>query len=381
MTKIGILTLPVGLNYGGILQAFVLQHVLREMGYQPLILNRAYPKYRLMASEVWGLFQYLLGQRSKPRIWPNAREREKMTRFTSQFIKQHIAVSSPIRSSNGLKEVLNKENISSLIVGSDQVWRKGYSVSTSNFFLDFASHRNDIKKIAYAASFGVDKWEFNPSNTKRYKQLAKLFDAISVREESAVVMCGKYLDVEACHVLDPTMLVDKSVYKGLALSPITTPSSGNLFCYLLDRTPQKMSLINQIAKEKSLIPFEILPKTYTEIKSTRELEDCALPPVEQWLRSFLDAEYVVTDSFHGTVFSILFNKPFVVIGNKFRGMARFESLLDFFGLEERFLPENDFSGYRHLIEKQIDYATIENTLNNNRNESLNFLRHNLNKRL
>lgn len=156
-----------------------------------------------MASEVWGLFQYLLGQRSKPRIWPNAREREKDDPVYITIYQATYSSIFTIRSSNGLKEVLNSKNISSLIVGSDQVMEKGLLGKYKQFFrfsiLPF--HRNDIKKIAHAKDHLVlTNGNLILQTTKRYKQLANSFDAISVREESAVVMCGKYLDVEACHV-------------------------------------------------------------------------------------------------------------------------------------------------------------------------------------
>lgn len=331
MAKVSILTQPLGTNYGGILQAFALQHVLREKGHEPLILNRVRPWYFKVASWGWGGVNYALGRRSKIRRWPNASELKVITKHTSQFIEQHISISEPIGSTMGLRRKTEEVGIEAVIVGSDQVWRKAYSPCIDNYFLDFLSGNNEVKKIAYAASFGIDEWEFGKKETEYYSLLAQEFDAISVREDTAVIMCRDYLGVEAKHVLDPTMLVDKDVYENLAMTPVTQPSKGNLFCYVLDRTPEKISLVEQIAKERELIPFELLPKKrFAQIKSNKELEECILPPVEQWLRSFVDSEFVVTDSFHGTVFSILFNKPFVVIPNVCRGITRFTSLLKIF---------------------------------------------------
>jgi hypothetical protein len=329
MAKVGILTQPLGTNYGGILQAFALQHVLREMGHQAIILNRVRPWYFKVAHWGWGSLNYLLGKRHKIRMAPNAKELDVITQHTSRFIKENISITNPIDSTRMLKEFVNNEQFGAIIVGSDQVWRKAYSPCMPNYFLDFLSGNEQIKKISYAASFGIDEWEFGKKETKYYKELAQEFDAISVREDSAVKLCREYLGVNATHVLDPTMLVDKSVYESLAMSPITHPSEGDLFCYILDRTPQKMSFVDKVAKEKSLNSFELLPKrTFAEIKSNKELSDCVFSPVEQWLRSFIDAKLVITDSFHGTVFSILFNKPVIVILNDGRGTTRMASILD-----------------------------------------------------
>ncbi|MDD7438337.1 MAG: polysaccharide pyruvyl transferase family protein [Bacteroidales bacterium] len=367
MAKVGILTQPLGTNYGGILQAFALQYVLQEMGHEPLTLDRIRPWYFRMASLGWGGLNYILERRPKIRMWPNNEELKIITKHTSKFIEEHISITKPIGSTQGLKRTTKEEGIEAIVVGSDQVWRKAYSPCMSNYFLDFLSDNNQIKKIAYAASFGIDEWEFGKNETEYYKSLARKFDAISVREDSAVTLCRHFLGVEATHVLDPTMLVEKSVYERLASSPITRPSSGNLFCYVLDRTPQKMSLVDKVAEEKSLVPFELLPKKiFGEIKSNRELEDCILPPVEQWLRSFVDADFVVTDSFHGTVFSILFNKPFLTIGNESRGLARFFSLLNSFGLNERVISDDDFVGNNS---NDIDWNSVSERLNGMRASS------------
>ncbi|MDO5035637.1 MAG: polysaccharide pyruvyl transferase family protein [Porphyromonas sp.] len=369
MAKVGILTQPLGTNYGGILQAFALQYVLREMGYIPLILDRTRPWYFNVAYWGWHGFNYAIGRRPKFRSTPNTKELGVLTQHTSRFIKDHISITAPIGSTRGLGSVVKKEQLDVVIVGSDQVWRKAYSPCMPNYFLDFLFGNDNVKKIAYAASFGIDEWEFGKKETEYYSLLVKKFDAISVREDSAVELCQKYLGVEATHVLDPTMLVNRSVYESLAVSPITYPSKGNLFCYILDRTSQKMSFVAEVAKEKSLTPYELLPKkTFAEISSNRELDDCILPPVEQWLRSFLDAEFVITDSFHGTVFSILFNKPFLVIGNESRGLTRFTSVLNTFNLLDRLInPEI------HNPIDEIDWLKTNLALSDKTIKSIHFL--------
>ena len=122
------------------------------------------------------------------------------------------------------------------------------------------------------------------------------------------------------------------------------PSKGDLFCYILDRTPEKSRLIRKTATEQGLTPFEILPREYRNLPLGADLSTVVMPPVEQWLRSFMDAKYVITDSFHGTVFSILFEKPCIVIQNASRGNDRFQSLLKVFGSNLK-MGDNPFVNY------------------------------------
>ena len=161
--------------------------------------------------------------------------------------------------------------------------------------------------------------------------LAKEFNAISVREDTAVNLCLKYLSVNAEHVLDPTMLLSRQDYIDLIQNAKVPNNSGSLFAYVLDKTSSKMSLINQIAEDRRMKPYFI---DYLSLDFSKPIEQRIVPPVETWLRSFYDAEFVVTDSFHGCVFSIIFGKPFVALGNPDRGMSRFISLLKTFGLDD-----------------------------------------------
>lgn len=334
MSKVAILTQPLGPNYGGILQAFALQHVLREMGHQPITIDRRahLSPFFQAGSFMKGGLLWAMGRQSHIRRQPNAKERAMIYRHTHRFIHEHIVMSETIYSTETLRQYAVKEQFDAYMVGSDQVWRKAYSPCMPNFFLDFLPEESRAKRMAYAASFGVDKWQFSPRETKQYAALAKRFDAISVREDSAVGLCREHLGVKATHVLDPTMLVDRSVYEGLAMSRYAHPSKGDLFCYILDRTPEKMKQVKQIAEKKGLTPFELLPEPFCNRNETRP-EECVMPPVEQWLRSFMDAKYVITDSFHGTVFSLILGLNCTVAPNPRRGLSRFESLISMLDIQ------------------------------------------------
>lgn len=329
MSKVAILTQPLGPNYGGILQAFALQHILREMGHQPITIDRRGKQspLRATASLAKGGLLWMAGRQRRIRRWPSPKESETICRHTNRFVSEHIITSVPITTTDKLRRYTEQGEFDAYIVGSDQVWRKAYSPYLPNYFLDFLPEDSQAKRIAYAASFGISKWEFTEAETQLYSRLAKRFDLISVREDSAVALCREHLGVEVTHVLDPTMLVDRSVYEELAMSRYAHPSKGDLFCYILDRTPEKSQLIRETASEHGLTPFEILPREYRSLAPSDDLSEAVLPPVEQWLRSFMDAKYVITDSFHGTVFSILFEKPCIVIQNSSRGNDRFRSLL------------------------------------------------------
>ena len=123
---------------------------------------------------------------------------------------------------------------------------------------------------------------------------------------------------------------------------------------------------NKIAEEKKLIPFKVNSKVG---KGGLSLPEYIQPTVEEWIRGFYDAEFVVTDSFHACVFSILFNKPFIVYGNENRGLSRFTSVLNIFGLEERLLK--NLSEYRQFDE--IDWNRVNSLLEKKIKDSCKFL--------
>jgi hypothetical protein len=230
----------------------------------------------------------------------------------------------------------------------------------SDAYLRFAE-KFKVKRVAYAASFGIDEWDYTDEETARVRQLAQKFDAISVREDSGVELCKKYLGVHAEHVVDPTMLLDKADYVKLIEAANVPKSKGNLFEYVLDASAEKTEFINRVAADRGLTPFSVHNTNVENGDAPAEMR--VQPPVEQWLRAFLDAEFVVTDSFHACVFSIIFGKPFIAVGNAQRGNARFDSLFKMFGLEH------------HLITNVAEYSSdTDFTLDNDVEHRLSELR-------
>lgn len=369
--KIGILTLPLHTNYGGILQAYALQTVLERMGHDVCLIEKKRQPLRLplwKAPLSYGkrIIKNLTGHpypicfeqkinREEPLV------RQNTDKFVNKYIKRRFV--------DDFSEI-GKDDFDAIVVGSDQVWRPKYFIDgIENAYLMFAKGWN-IRRIAYAASFGTDKWEYSSEQTTSCRRLLKNFDAVSVRESSAVTLCREHLGVDVKRVLDPTMLLSTNDYMKLFDANGTPKSNGYLLCYIIDETPEKMSFVNKIAQERGLIPFRVNSKVENLIAP---LQERIQPPVEQWLRGFYDADFVVTDSFHACVFSILFNKPFFVLGNEKRGLSRFSSLLGMFGMENLLVTNKD------LNEKQndIDWARVMSLLAEEKKKAINFLNENL----
>ena len=373
--KIGILTLPLNANYGGILQAYALQSVLKQMGHEVWIVNRltrGMPLKMKILSLVRRLILRIIFHRNVVvRTWPTLKEERIMNQHTNRFIKENINTTELIGSERNFSH-LKKYSFDVIVVGSDQVWRPKYSPCLKNHFLHFIRTQNTTKRIAYAASFGVDNWEFSPKQTSECSNLAKLFAAISVREDSAVELCKKYLGVKAVQLPDPTLLLTKDDYVKLVEKDNIQRLEGTLLTYVLDLTAEKKVIIQKVINEIGLTPVSVMPENLFREVGVKKLNSCVSPPVTNWIRGFMDAEYVVTDSFHGTVFSIIFNKPFLAIGNSKRGMTRFASLLRLFGLEDRLILTTEDLDL-NMLKTPIDFAKINQILKINQNQAFAFL--------
>ena len=166
-------------------------------------------------------------------------------------------------------------------------------------------------------------------------------------------------------MLDPTLLLKASDYREIVTDAHLPQIDGNIVVsYLLDENELKHNLLNKVCKSMNAYQYNAkkgFPKKWKSQAS-----------VEEWLYGFSKAKYAVVDSFHGCVFSILFHVPFIVVGNKKRGMARFISLLSIFGLENRLVDEN-FSGDVSSL-TEIHWSKVDNILKVKRNESLDFLK-------
>lgn len=351
--KIAILSLVLHQNYGGILQSYALQTVLERGGHTVEVLNRA-PTYPSMNwKEVpKRIAKKLLGRDIV--VFKEARykrEAQTLNKAVWDFRKKYIHE----RIINDFSEI-QESDYDCIVVGSDQVWRPKYfkrqwGCGIENAYLSFTKGWN-IKRIAYGASFGVDEWEYTEEETRLCAEAAKMFDVITVREDSGVHLVKEYLHNNATCVLDPTMLLTKEDYITLIEDSDTSKSKGTLLTYILNGSKEKINFINKVAKERDLKTYSV---NHSFTKKTAPVNERVLPSIEHWLSGFHDAEFVITDSFHACVFSIIFDKPIIALGNAERGMSRFSSLLGMFDMKENLITSfDDYHAY-------IKYSTSNKT--------------------
>lgn len=377
--KIGIITQPLAINYGGLLQNYALQTILKRLGHDVYTINRIdIPE--IYVSNIFQKSRFFVNQIIK-RILGRPfnllyHEYNHIRKNCINFVCRNINLTETFKSQEDLLRLINEYDFDGYVVGSDQVWRPCYSLNIYNDFLDFCQDKINIKRIAYAASFGVKDWEFTDEGTKECSRLLRLFDAVSVRESSGMELCEKYLGVNAAHVLDPTLLLEKDDYIKLVEENKEPHCSGNLFCYILDNNEIIENAINDIERKMSLKSFQVkAEKNNPEHRRWNGLDDYVVPSPTKWLRAFMDTEIVFTDSFHGCVFSIIFNKQFWVIGNKDRGNARFESLLQLFGLEDRRINIEDVNKVNLSV--KIDWDRVNSIKEEWKKKSISFLKDNL----
>ena len=377
--RIAIMTQPLGHNYGGILQNFALTEVIKSLNHEATTINRIYQPRAIhkrflsvvknqTINRITGKYHYKISKDDKNYIYSE----------NILFMSKYINLSEEIDSNKKLKTYFSKKCFDVVIVGSDQTWRPKYSPSITNYFLDFIEN-NNIIKIAYAASFGTEFWEFTESQTKNCKELITKFNAISVREKSAIKLCKDNFGVVPEHVLDPVLLLNKEKYLSIIDNKRSVSSNGKkggLFSYILDSNHKKNNFISAISNLLNLESFKTQPNKKISDFDGMDLSDYRYPSIEEWLSSFNDADFIVTDSFHGTVLSIIFEKPFITIVNKERGASRFESFLSLLGLSHRMIYNlSDFD--ESLLINDIDYNSIKHKIEDLREASIDFLKTNL----
>lgn len=350
--KIGIVTQALANNYGGLLQNYALQQVLKKLGHDVKTIDYMYrmPMFLYLKFILKQILKIIF-RMGKAQFYTYKMCCHHRKSIVVDFVDNYISKTKTIHKYSS--KIVRDEQFDAIITGSDQVWRPKYNEYIEDMYLKFVP--DNICKVAYAASFGVDSWEYNPKQTKCCAKLAQRFNAISVRESSGVQLCKENLGVDAACVLDPTILAGAHVY-----SPLIKEKQGGdyLFAYILDITEEKKSSVVSFAKSKGLKAIIC------------SADRNAILSPEEWLSMIAHASIVITDSFHGTIFSILFHKEFLTIVNKSRGRTRFTSLLTPLRLESRM---GDLSQLQSIQQFLVDWEEVDNVLNDQRKKSMDFL--------
>lgn len=355
--RIGILTHPLHSNYGGILQNYALQEVLRKMGHDPITLRTGKITYILWAKRtVKSIVKKMKGSDASMPIVPFIYDKRQSG--IESFVKKYIKTTEKVfwYSSN----LIDKYQIEALCVGSDKSWAS-YFKRIDDMFFAFARNY-DIIKFSYAPSFGTDKWEFDTKQTEKCRELVKSFTGVSVREHSGVRLCKDYLHADAKWLVDPTLLLSVKEYCSLC-AHIKQREGDFIFAYILNYTDDKKKYIEKVSH--SLKKKVILLLAEKNVRSN--------DTVENWISLFRDAQFVITDSFHGTIFSIIFHKNFISLANPLRGTERFKSLSEMFSLDDNILmaiPDK-------YIQTKIDWTKIDEEIQKRQKESMKFIKDSL----
>lgn len=278
-----------------------------------------------------------------------------------RFAKKHYDISIPRRLNEF--EPLNW-HCEKFILGSDQLWNRYCLDDTRfHFFLDFVN--KDKVKIAYSTSFGHSKSFFPESEKAEVSRLLQEFDSLSVRESDGVDICRNDFHVKAELMIDPVFLCDKKIYDSVALETDSFSEKPYIFAYILDPNDEKREALMWLSKKLNIEYIVLLDGQATDKEQKKHImgdKNVLLQvEIEQWLWLMMDAQFVYTDSFHGTCFAVIYHKEFCTIKNDKRGESRFNSLMQMTGLEERLIEEQYIlRDLMLLLEKdKINYDIVD----------------------
>lgn len=255
-----------------------------------------------------------------------------------------------------------------IVVGSDQVWRPTQYNKYSDYkvyFLGFAP--SNVKKISYAASFGVDHWEVSDKSINdEIKSYVRDFDAVSVREDSALNICSSVFGIKAVHVLDPTLLVGRNYFEGIISSEFSEENIlDEIVYYKLDINEEFLISVDKLGKQQA--------KNVRNIYYNLNHDNYEYYSVPEWLKNIKDSSLVITDSFHCVCFCILFEKEFLCCVNESRGLSRLQSLLGMVGLTDRICSPSDDFIFKISNLNPINYQEVNQLLELKRYDSRKFL--------
>lgn len=339
--KVGIITFHSSVNYGAVLQAYALKEKVSSICSDVGVINyknkKIHDGLRLIKIDTSGIKVFV---RSLASMIFRAKKRSSFNRF----LKKRLNLIE-----------YNDKSISEcdvLITGSDQVWNNKLTDGDKTYYLDFASNKQ--KKIAYAASFGDAYVDMDNS----YYELIKDFDMISLREENMVESLNKKINKQVQVCCDPSLLLDSKQWDKIANKRLVYKPY--LFCFMIDYSDELMKYANKICEEKNL----------KLINNKNSFEFFVHQSPEDFLSWIKYADCVITNSFHGTVFSIIYHKQFssmVFESNKTR--KRILEILNKLDLVDRIYKKNE----ENDMEKRENWSKIDSILNDYRTSSFEIM--------
>ncbi|MCR5606721.1 MAG: polysaccharide pyruvyl transferase family protein [Treponema sp.] len=352
--EVGILTFHRAVNYGAVLQAYALQDKIEQMGHEAEIIDYRCKKVEEDVSP-------LAGFKNKEKFTTAVKKyvfRTKKNRAFNRFFDEYIHLSDKVEERGELSKLNFKYDC--FFAGSDQIWNCGCSGDDTAYFLDFVV--DGKKKNAYAASFGTDKL-FDDDNFD-YQSLLNDFNKISVREKSAISIIKEESGRDSEVTLDPTLLLTKEEWKKV-----------------VSRRPMKDKYIfvYTIREQKDIAEYtrRLAEKTGYKVinaKSSIEfLQKCSPSDFLSWIYY---SEYFITNSFHGTVFSLIFEKQFAIeLDNGKNVNNRSKELLELVGVDRTLSLDN-----MDAIDDPVDYESVKNKLKAEGEKSTEFIASALNGR-
>lgn len=349
--KFGIMTFHRAVNYGAVLQTYALQQTLFELGMDNEVIDYRSDKIE----ELYRIFTPLLSNIKNLSIYTRAK---KKIEFNS-FLKKHIKLSKEYRKREEVEKI--EALYDAFVTGSDQVWCEKCAKEDITYFLDFV--KNSKKKYSYAASIG--KSAVSDEMQEKYEDLLKDYAAVSIREKSSRTLMQQCRKEDIYVHIDPTLLLNQEKWNQIA------KKRANAGEYILLYTVLGQYKLYDFAKQlsqKTGLPIIYLNETMRN--RVKEFDYKVGVSPEEFVGYFANAKYVVTNSFHGTAFSIIYHKQFFVeieaVGRK---NIRSEELMEKLGLSERNINCISLEQY----DKEIDWKAVDNILESEREKSKNYL--------
>lgn len=365
---IGLQTPHYAPNYGAKLQALAIAEAIRQLGFQVEYINRR------------PLCAYMYKNRIDRFL--KAKEEQALSGLT-EFELSYLQPQTMALYNNQDFEKLDLDKYYALVVGSDQMWRDDYFHAGFDFtpYLFYAEEKK-CKKIAYAVSFGKNSCSHPEDRRCEIERLIKMFDTISVREPSGKEILKNVFHVEGTWVCDPTLLHDARTYIEKLGIKRKTENINEITTYILNQSTKFFRCAEMISNQTRTPLNHIVHKRFNNLFYKRPL--CRIPDlqtrptVENFLERILNARYIITDSYHGMLFSIIFGKQFIVYNRKAGGSERYYPILGLLGLENRLFDEDDnIEEVVAILKTKIDYNNVNARLKEFKELSLKFLKDSL----